>query len=321
MRELLDVNNEKEHEYLNALHARDDTACGWIQDDSTFQRWKSPSIMTTRNHLLALFGLVGSGKTTLVSYVIDRLKEEETTVLFYFCKDDGERNKVESVYRSILLQMFTARPELIEQLVDWDEYKSTRSDKNLRQLCVDIFLRTEGQIFLVVDAIDECERQAAISIVQFLDDLCILRPAIKTFITARTNNTTMVQLPEHAMRLNIEPSRISDRSIAMFMVKCDLSKVARLHGQLADHLSSRAQGCANWIKVAVKYLETFINDDIFNRHSDEQILSALDSVSYGLSGSEWPELYGRLYHRSVSQKRDMPNTLLLIDEWPSLLDL
>lgn len=131
---------------------------------------------------LSLFGAArylidaGFGKSVLVSSIIENLKggDDSRIVLFFFCKiGDDSTQRAGSVLRNLIFQLYEKTRDLPElytrctkAIIKAQSSKKTKrgemveyakSVKNLKQILEDIIEIFGKQVFVVIDALDECK--------------------------------------------------------------------------------------------------------------------------------------------------------------------
>ncbi len=132
--------------------------CGWLQRKIIFKSWRTDR----ESGILWVYGIPGSGKSILASYIIDQLKpkDDEAPLIFFFCSNRNENRRASShILRSLIHQLATQRPELWS-IIDKAHSRSNspKADlfEELWQIFVDI-LGTVSNVVCVVDGLDECQ--------------------------------------------------------------------------------------------------------------------------------------------------------------------
>ncbi|KAI1462717.1 NACHT domain-containing protein [Annulohypoxylon moriforme] len=127
----------------------------WLHDVDSFKSW-----LVEKNSFLWLRGIAGSGKTVLSSTVVDHLrslKGNNHVAGYYFNAREAEKRRVSRSVRSLLLQLCPAEgnlPDKVKQLLDMSLREI--SDAQLLEALKDLIKREE-QIYIVIDALDECD--------------------------------------------------------------------------------------------------------------------------------------------------------------------
>ena len=140
-----------------------------LDDDELFDEWKR-----SNRGVLLLQGVVGSGKSTLTSIVIeDLLRNSRGQVAFFYCSGNTKseskrdaRNESLNIMRSLLAQCAILSDGSVAAPIE-DLYHAKQSvggcDLSLRatvlQLRDVLNLNTDKQVTFVIDALDECTDQ------------------------------------------------------------------------------------------------------------------------------------------------------------------
>jgi ankyrin repeat protein len=153
---------------------RVDGTSEWILKHPPYISW----INSTCDELLWLSGSPGIGKTMISCYLIDRLTEikrqtDEMVLVYFLCDDtNNKRNTALAIIRGLLLQLLRERPHLFKHIMPEYEEKKASIFGDIHGLlrifwCVvgDTDLR---QVFLVIDALDECEEVSRNSLLKSL---------------------------------------------------------------------------------------------------------------------------------------------------------
>lgn len=124
---------------------------------------------TSLQHLLLI------GKTILASVLVDACEKIDNshTAYFYCNYDDQETNTTLVVLKGLLMQAVTWRPELMsyfdEQRLNGGE--PTIFKEQTAKKLANLVFRDGGQVYLVIDGIDECSPDDRKSILSFLSTL------------------------------------------------------------------------------------------------------------------------------------------------------
>ena len=190
------INHSRDHADIRDLIGDEYLGSGkWLLEDTkTFGPWKS-----SPNEILFLQGIVGSGKTSLTSIVIQHLREEGPTAFFYCSSNSSPRdplgsvhNVTSNIFRSILAQCAVYTDGRIAEPIQHAFDKSDRQspggcDMTLRatiSTLQQILRDREGeQITFVVDALDECKDQD--EFVGCLSELITSNRNLRVFVSTR----------------------------------------------------------------------------------------------------------------------------------------
>ena len=128
----------------------------WFVHGGAFKEWKKQ----TRSFLW-LHGIPGCGKTVLSSTIIEHLKQELTSqplLYFYFDFNDGNKQSLDDLLRSLVDQICQARPDSQQSLErSWASHGegSQQPSTDSLQSLLKSMLRGVGRVTILLDALDE----------------------------------------------------------------------------------------------------------------------------------------------------------------------
>ncbi|KAL2195638.1 hypothetical protein P885DRAFT_70258 [Corynascus similis CBS 632.67] len=291
IRDVLERNPQyNESSYHNDLKKRTDDACNWLTSDDAYCCW----LLSRDLNVLALFGDMGSGKTMTTAFVADSLAKMDRPLCAYFCKDEHELTKLGNIYRSILFQFVKQSYEIKMRFAKWHKETArkmggnpTEHDTELRELLYHIISSSKKPVFLVLDALDECEPETRKQLFSLFQELLKDEAPLKVFVSSRYSSVIEANLPSGFRPIELRPSRERDRAIATYLVE-QKGLPHKLQQLVVEELTTRAYGSAIWLRIAVEYImKTFIA----NPTGLKMALSQLPS-SAGLV-----KLYGKLFSK------------------------
>ncbi|KAI1311218.1 hypothetical protein F5Y03DRAFT_324179 [Xylaria venustula] len=132
----------------------------WLLNNSQFLNWSAPEFCS--DPILWLNGIPGAGKTILASIVVDHLQLlSGAAVVYFYCKHGDEaRGSFIAVARAILTQLLLQRPHLTSYFFEKASSSgqvlldSTTTAKEMIQTA----LSTCDKTYIIIDGVDECER-------------------------------------------------------------------------------------------------------------------------------------------------------------------
>ncbi|AEO65516.1 uncharacterized protein THITE_2149928 [Thermothielavioides terrestris NRRL 8126] len=289
IRDNLERNAEYEWSYHAKLEERTDEACRWLPATDAFAYW----LLNARDsNIFALFGDMGTGKTMTTAFVADTLTQPGRTLCVYYCKDEHEAAQLGTIYRSILRQFLNQKPELKRFFAKWYKDTSlvsrvnpTQSPEKLRGLLHDIISSSKSPVFLVLDALDECEAHCRKQLLSLFQDLFDSNARLKVFVSSRYDAAIEAALPSGLTRVEMRSSRDRDRAIAAYHVG-ERYPHSPFYSKIVDVLAERADGSAIWLRLAAEYIAECRIDN------DEGLENALAQLP---SSKRLAELYGRLF--------------------------
>ncbi|KAL7277956.1 hypothetical protein ACG7TL_007907 [Trametes sanguinea] len=203
--------------------------------------------------ILWLYALAGAGKSTLALTVAEWWDEDDVLGATFFCARDGDRSNIRCIFRTIAYQLACRFPEFREALSkvlkgDPDIHSSVPS-RQLQKLIAEPLEvansggRLPGRIAIVIDALDECTDDEAVSTV--IKSLALYTPSklvpLRIFITSRpaepitrgflqkailenTQHLPLAQVAEHLTRRDISTffqSRFAEMRDCYFGIPSD----------------------------------------------------------------------------------------------------
>lgn len=157
----------------------------WLFDSQQFIEWGQSNLSS----ILWIHGIPGSGKTRLVSRVIDVMSDESTSkkspIAFFYCARstaEPERGKPAEVLGAILKQLCSSEPdEPIRNPIATEyasrfrkaDYDYSRIRKLSVEDCTGLILEVtkDNAATIIVDALDECEEETRYELLEALDNI------------------------------------------------------------------------------------------------------------------------------------------------------
>ncbi|KAL3455110.1 hypothetical protein BJX64DRAFT_295359 [Aspergillus heterothallicus] len=138
---------------------------GWILQVKSVSDWCNPSIACPP--VLWLTGEPGAGKTILASRVLDELRRSSSpVVVFFYCnQEDGQKNSVRSIARSLLSQLLPHNKALLPILYNCAAASKAGSvpPPFLGGELLGLALRSIPCVYIVLDGMDQCPADPAMS--------------------------------------------------------------------------------------------------------------------------------------------------------------
>lgn len=158
------------------------TTCAWLDDNDEYKAWMNDNNINKHNGLLCVGGKPGTGKSTIMKYIMEKFKQARPRdlVLSYFfnarASSDLEKSPL-GMYRAIVYQMLELLTDLKKSFLEMFIGKDT-SYGNIEWKIPELqtFLLSVAQkrsllhLCLFIDALDEDETQDVRRMVAFLQD-------------------------------------------------------------------------------------------------------------------------------------------------------
>ncbi|KAK4181968.1 hypothetical protein QBC35DRAFT_396889, partial [Podospora australis] len=198
----------------------------WSTDDPRFQQWLDGA--PQQNDTLYLHGSPGSGKTTLVSQIIDHLRMQQSKstgrlVFFYFKHgSDFTKNSMSAMLRALLAQLLFQDDDLVsylhQNIAEVNDSESL-SQETLQSL-TETSLQKQPKVLVILDGLDESgvdmdiQGKVAHDIIKWFEDLmkhptpgCSCTSNIKLLIAAQRDGSIDCLLSTFSqIRLENNPS-------------------------------------------------------------------------------------------------------------------
>ncbi|KAG6835932.1 hypothetical protein H0H93_013242 [Arthromyces matolae] len=326
-RELKDWLNaaDYEHDLLTANDLRYQGTCEWIQEKQPYIDWaSSPS-----SPFLYIYGIPGSGKTVLSSWIINSLRTSagrEGIILYHFFKDaDTDKRTPLSAIRSFMDQLINnlrrSRSPLLSQLesslenayVDRSQHAGYADLWDFLSSAVAVILQPQNshKFTFLMDAMDECELPS--SLVSDLLGLAQIHPSqIRVLVTGRKSAWDVIKesLPSSSGSVyDLEVATEDVHDDIQAFVRHTISNVPRLrdHQALRDRLledigrASNHQGMFLWAY--------FMCEEVKRQGDPVALQRLLDHLPRGLDA-----MYNRICN-AIMEKDDGLGFSLSVLKW------
>ena len=164
---------------IKAAHSK---TCQWFLSHSSYKEWLDPAALTRHHGFLWISGKPGAGKSTIMKFAYERLRRKAqskhgvTASFFFNARGESLEKSIIGMYRALLLQLLEGYPDL-QTILDDSELASQSLDSfsHLNGL-KDLFYNSvsalgQREFTCFVDALDECDEQQVVDMVQFFEDL------------------------------------------------------------------------------------------------------------------------------------------------------
>ena len=143
------------HCIQSRLYIESSNANDWVSRDQVFKGWTKDADC----HILQLCGSDGSGKTTLVRFLVKHL-EKSSTVLSFFCtRLDDSRQSAKDILLSMVNQLLSYEPHLynyVEGVLSGSENSLWTKEEIWAAFRILISRPRKQDLVCVIDDLDEC---------------------------------------------------------------------------------------------------------------------------------------------------------------------
>ncbi|KAJ1328910.1 ankyrin repeat domain-containing protein 50 [Microdochium nivale] len=235
-----------------------------------FTKWKKD-----RNSFLWLNGIPGCGKTVLSSSVVAELKQGATSpnlVYFYFDFNDVAKQSTEKAVRSLITQLYNSQTDLRK---DVDALYSSCHDggrqpdsASLLQLLQSMFQQA-GEIWIVLDALDECRERIggfAGGLLPWIRNLRNVDSDVHLLVTSRPEQDIQVAIEKFARAsevIALQSDIVSD-DINSY-IKAHIGEMTRWQNRpdiqhlMETTLIRKANGMFRWVSCQVDILRECVD--------------------------------------------------------------
>ncbi|ERF71485.1 hypothetical protein EPUS_00474 [Endocarpon pusillum Z07020] len=273
--------------FKQARKRRHGNTAQWLTQSQEFNRWMNEP----GSSVFWCSGKLGSGKTILTANVINHLflhrNGIDVCIGFFFCRyDEAISLKAEVILRSIIRQSLDATnlPRDIEVSLE-DISQSVLSGIDELQSLLQKKVALSQVYYIVVDALDECEKSERDLVLDVLQSVIALSHSkVKLFLASRDSigRDIRKQFPS-LQHLSMGSSEaLSDISTytretldARFSGGDLVIGDRQLLKEIQDALIQGAEGMFLWVAFQI--------DDICSQHSDEDIRQALRNLPKDLT--------------------------------------
>ncbi|WDK21587.1 hypothetical protein CGRA01v4_12877 [Colletotrichum graminicola] len=292
--------------YNIARESRHDGTGLWFLESAAFREW----VHGSRKHLW-LHGIPGSGKTVLVTTVLDRLAlmDDLVTLQFFFDFSDASKQKPEDMYRSLAFQFYTKR---IESRKELDSLMASHADGRRQPAaqalfqCLQAMMQAKGRLCIVLDALDECTKRS--DLLRWIQSVISSpsHPHVQLIATGRPEKEFMRDfrswIGESCVPLDVKSTRMDIQSYISnrLTTSKEFSKWAStpyILQHIQKELEVKAQGMFRWAACQLDRLETCPDRG--------QLEAAMESLPSDLNAT-----YARIL-QSIPQRRRKKTVRLL----------
>ena len=218
----------------SAKGKRVDGTCDWILAQDSYTSW----LIEDSPQLLWLSGGPGIGKTMISSFMVEELarlaeRSSQITLAYYFCDDKDEKRKsATAILRGLLLQLLRQRPMLFKHIQPELAVSRDNLFTNFHGLwrIFDGILKDPeaGEVFCLIDALDECEKESRQSFLTNLTELFTSlqskKKIFKFVVTSRPENDieeSLTATSPSIRNIRVDTGKINDDLSKFINIKVD----------------------------------------------------------------------------------------------------
>lgn len=242
-------NTDFAEQQSDQLSRRQKGTGGWFLAHTQYQQWRQMP-----NSTLLCPGIPGSGKSVMVATVVDDLQtyfqvRNDVVIAYLYCNFNRQAEQsLGRILATLTRQLFQERaqlPDTVKELYKTHRERATRPSVDELRHVLQSLLGLYSQVFVVIDALDECESGVRSDL---LDDLAAIQDSrgrtINVLVTTRFIPDTLQRFSQQP-RIEIRASQ-SDVEMYLSSQMPKLAKCVLRNNQLQDaikqHIVNAAEG-------------------------------------------------------------------------------
>lgn len=239
--------------------------CEWLLKAPEYVKWLDDSKRDEHHGFLWIKGKPGAGKSTLMkfAYIKAREKMKRKIIISFFFNargDDFEKSTI-GMYRSLLLQLFERLPKLRDAfdslgLVPRSNTVRQWTLESLKQLFQQAIQHLDDdKVLCFIDALDECEEDQIMDMVDFFDDIGELATSLKVNFRVCFSSRYYPHIAlKNGLDLQLDSQEGHGQDIELYLrsrLDIGTSKVAR---DVRVAVQQKASGIFLWVVLVVGIL-------------------------------------------------------------------
>ncbi|KAL2801613.1 hypothetical protein BJX63DRAFT_169190 [Aspergillus granulosus] len=243
----------------------------WVLESAEFRKWHSSS----QSQLLWIKGDPGKGKTMLMIGIINELllqvqSQPSRSIAYFLCQaTDPKLNNATSILRSMIYMLVQQQPHLISRLrkrydTNPNLFESANAFYSLSAVFENmIHDSTQATIYLLVDALDECETGLSDLLKLIARTKFISAAVVKWIVSSRNRDEIEQELEfgtkEASLSLELNASHVSDAVAAFIDDRVSRLKALQRNGallkQVKEQLLQKSDGTFLWVALVVQEMQ------------------------------------------------------------------
>ncbi|KAE9398173.1 hypothetical protein BT96DRAFT_40006 [Gymnopus androsaceus JB14] len=281
------------------LHKRTAGTGEWFLKGRELDEWKQ-----IPNSLLWLQGDVGSGKSVLVSTVINDLRgldayENQLVAFYFFDSRDASKQNFNNLVSTLLSQLLSTTMQEEIYLAIWklynihENFKSKPSDRELIATLKDVIsILKVNSLFVIIDGLDEMETQSFKPLFQLMEELSTVAYShLHMLIASRPHIFYARELEQLCSKVVLIDKENVNTDVEIFLdytMKNDNAfgqHSDEEKSQIVNSLTGRANGMFRWVDCQLIALQSCIGlkavDSVLNQlpaNLNDTYIQALQSI-------------------------------------------
>ncbi|KAK9860016.1 hypothetical protein MYU51_010205 [Penicillium brevicompactum] len=248
------------------IKEEEETTCRWFLSHPDYEAWLDPARLTQHHGFLWISGKPGAGKSTIMKFAYKRITDDTryrftvTASFFFNARGTDLEKSTFGMYRSLLLQLLEAFPDLQVVLDNSDLVPKTQNDcfplivlKNVFEKAVCTLGKRSFICF--IDALDECDEQQAVEMVQYFEALTkrSTEKDISFRVCFSSRHYPYISI-QRGIRHTLEHQSGHTADLATYVTNRLHITEPKLVTDLRQKILSKAAGVFMWVVLVVKIL-------------------------------------------------------------------
>ncbi|KAI8948635.1 hypothetical protein F4801DRAFT_445748 [Xylaria longipes] len=233
--------------------------CAWFLNRSSYINWTKKNTLHNGHNFLWIKGKPGARKLILMKFLLGKLRNQirqaenqEILLSFFFNARGNDLEKTTTrLYRSLLLQLLEARPDLqyILDNVRIGHCWTIESLKSLFEEAIQGFGYTS--LVCLIDALDECEEAQIRDMVSFVSDPSIISSQFRICFASRHYPHITIKT---GLSIVLETQIGHGKDIESYLHSALIIEDNTLAEQIRCDLQEKASGVFMWVVLVVGIL-------------------------------------------------------------------
>ncbi|KAK6189312.1 hypothetical protein LQW54_013392 [Pestalotiopsis sp. IQ-011] len=283
----------------------EDGTCEWLFSTTEFREWQQPTHLASHNGVLWIKGKPGAGKSTLIKYTLLQCQNSlfhDHAVAAYFFNARGEALEKSPIgmLRSIVYQLIREHKTLYESFVPVLREKqriSQEGNYQWRASELKEFIRSASKLlqprplFLLVDALDECNDFEVREVVSFLESLSIsaARDKVPLKICLSSRHYPKISINK-VLEVVVKTNKGHQTDITRYITRT----LQECEADLGTEIERRAGGIFLWVVLVVTLL-----NKAYDEGRVEAMRKTLEEIPDGLE-----EMFSTILSKEVSESTE-----------------
>jgi hypothetical protein len=231
--------------------------------DEKFISWYCAS----NSQQLIVLGDMGCGKSVAMAFLVDELSQRnkhqlpQSKICYHYCQDN-ETGQVIYIFSALILSLLQKLPGLKRTFFEWykqaeasEDFQPATNTKKLEEFLQKILIMIDRPLFIVIDGLDECDRESQTNLLRSLKILIQKTPRLKVILSSRPREEILEQL-DGVAKIDLGSDTERDIVIVEKTVERKLFYLSKdVKALVTETLSRLAQGSAIWTKMTVELIE------------------------------------------------------------------